>query len=105
MVRSGTRSGHGLKSYLLGFALALVLTALPFALVAADPLPRSVTLIIIGCAAVLQILVHLRCFLHLDLMSTPHENLFAILFTVVLIVIMVGGSFWIMLDLQHRMMP
>ena len=105
MVRSGTRSGHGLRSYLTGFALALILTALPFALVAADPLPRSVTLLIIGCAAILQVLVHLRCFLHLDLTSTPQENLLAILFTALLVVIMVGGSFWIMLDLQHRMMP
>ncbi len=105
MVRSSTRNGHGLRSYLTGFALALILTAIPFALVAANPLPRSVTLIIIGCAAILQVLVHLRYFLHLDLTSTPHEKLFAILFTAVLVVIMVGGSFWIMLDLQHRMMP
>jgi cytochrome o ubiquinol oxidase operon protein cyoD len=105
MLRSGTRNGYGLKSYLTGFSLALVLTAIPFALVAADPLPRSTALIIIGCAAILQVLVHLRWFLHLDLTSTPRENLFAILFTAVLVVIMVGGSFWIMLDLQHRMMP
>jgi cytochrome o ubiquinol oxidase operon protein cyoD len=97
-------AGHGLKSYLTGLALALVLTAIPFALVAANPLPRSLTLVTIAIAAVIQILVHLRYFLHLDLTTTPRENLAAIVFAAILILIMIGGSLWIMLDLQHRMM-
>ncbi len=45
----------------------------------------------------------MRYFLHLDLTSTPRENLVAILFAAILIFIMVGGSFWIMLDLHRRM--
>ena len=95
--------GNDRKSYLTGLALALILTAIPFALVAANPLPRLLTLVIIAVAAVIQILVHLRYFLHLDLTSTPRENLLAILFAAILIFIMVGGSLWIMLDLHHRM--
>lgn len=94
---------HGLRSYLTGFGLALSLTAIPFALVATNALPKSSTLIIIGIAAIIQILVHLRYFLHLDLKSTPRENLLAIMFATILIVIMVGGSFWIMFDLHRRM--
>ena len=74
-----------------------------FALVAANPLPKLPTLIVIGVAAVIQVLVHLRYFLHLALTSTPRENLLAIVFTAILIFLMVGGSFWIMLDLNHRM--
>ncbi|MPZ37571.1 MAG: cytochrome o ubiquinol oxidase subunit IV, partial [Rhizobiales bacterium] len=74
-----------------------------FALIAANSLPRPLTLIIIAVAAVIQILVHLRYFLHLDLKSTPRENLAALAFAAVLIAIMVGGSFWIMFDLHHRM--
>jgi cytochrome o ubiquinol oxidase subunit IV len=104
MQRSASARDHGLKTYLIGFALALVLTAIPFALVATDPLSRELTLIIIGVAALTQILVHLRYFLHLDLSSTPRENLLAILFAAILIFIMIGGSFWIMFDLHHRMM-
>ena len=103
MELSTPRNDRGLKSYLTGFALALILTAIPFALVATNPLPKLPTLIIIGVAAVIQVLVHLRYFLHLDLTSTPHEYLFAILFTAILILIMIGGSFWIMFDLHHRM--
>jgi cytochrome o ubiquinol oxidase operon protein cyoD len=92
-----------LRSYLTGFALALILTAIPFALVAINPLPKRPTLIIIGVAAAIQVLVHLRYFLHLDLTSTPRENLVAIVFTAILIFLMVGGSFWIMFDLHSRM--
>ena len=94
---------HGLRSYLVGFALAVILTAIPFALVAMHALPPSRLAIVIAVAAVLQVLVHLRFFLHLDLATTPRENLLAIAFTAILIFIMVGGSLWIMIDLHSRM--
>jgi cytochrome o ubiquinol oxidase subunit IV len=103
MHASSTASEPGLRSYLTGFALALVLTVIPFALVALEALPRLPMLIVIAVAAVVQILVHLRCFLHLDLRTTPRENLVAFVFAAVLIFIMVGGSLWIMFDLQQRM--
>ena len=72
-------AGHapGLKSYLTGFALALILTAIPFALVATSALPPRPMLIVIAIAAIIQVLVHLRYFLHLDLTTTPRENLLA----------------------------
>jgi cytochrome o ubiquinol oxidase operon protein cyoD len=91
------------RSYLTGFALALVLTAIPFALVAAGLLAGVPALSVIAVAAVIQILVHLRYFLHLDLTSTPRENLLAIAFAAILIFMMIGGSLWIMFDLHHRM--
>ncbi|MFI5002387.1 MAG: cytochrome o ubiquinol oxidase subunit IV [Reyranellales bacterium] len=94
---------HGLRSYLTGLVLAVILTVIPFALVATQSLPPSRTLIVIGVAALLQVLVHLRFFLHLNFTSTPRENLLAIAFTAILIFIMVGGSFWIMFDLHTRM--
>jgi len=94
---------HGLRFYLIGFALALLLTVIPFGLVVFASLPRMATLAAIAVAAVVQVVVHLRFFLHLDLKSTPRENLLAIAFAAVLIFIMVGGSLWIMFDLHHRM--
>ena len=100
---SSPDNGHGLRFYLTGFALALVLTAIPFGLVVVNPLPKTTTLVIIAVAALIQVLVHLRYFLHLDLSTTPRENILAIAFAAVLIVIMVGGSLWIMFDLHHRM--
>jgi cytochrome o ubiquinol oxidase operon protein cyoD len=94
---------HGLRSYLIGFVLAVVLTAIPFYVVITHALPPQRTLLLIAGAAILQVLVHLRFFLHLNFTTTPKENLLAIVFTAVLIFIMVGGSFWIMFDLHQRM--
>ena len=95
---------HGLGSYLVGFVLAVVLTAIPFWVVWTHALPPSRTMMVIAGAAILQILVHLRFFLHIDFSSTPRENIVALAFTAVLILIMVGGSLWIMVDLHQRMM-
>lgn len=92
-----------LKRYLTGLVLALVLTIIPFALVATGTLPSEETLLVIIVAAVAQILVHLRFFLHLGLSTTPKETLLAIAFACVLIFIMIGGSLWIMFDLYARM--
>lgn len=92
-----------LRSYLTGFILALVLTAIPFGLVYFDLLPRLATLVVIAVAALVQVFVHLRFFLHMRLHQTPLENLLVMGFAVFLIFIMVGGSLWIMFDLFYRM--
>jgi cytochrome o ubiquinol oxidase operon protein cyoD len=104
MDASGLPVERSAKPYLVGLALAVILTAIPFGLVATAALPRSATMIVIAVAAVLQIIVHLRFFLHIGLRSTPLENLLAMAFAAVLIVFMVGGTLWIMFDLHHRMM-
>jgi len=91
------------RSYLTGLMLALILTVVPFALVYFKLLPSGMTLVLIVVMAIIQILIHLRCFLHLDLTSTPRENLLALCFAAILIFLMVGGSLWIMFDLHHRM--
>jgi len=92
-------SRQGNNYGIVGMVIAIVTTLMLPGLISG----LSLTLIIIGIAATIQVLVHLRYFLHLDLTSTPRENLVAIVFTAILIVLMVGGSFWIMFDLHSRM--
>jgi cytochrome o ubiquinol oxidase operon protein cyoD len=92
------------RPYLVGVVLALLLTAIPFAAVAARALPPASTFAVIAVAAIVQIVVHLRFFLRLDLKPSSQEKLVALCFAAVLIVIMAGGSLWIMFDLQYRMM-
>jgi cytochrome o ubiquinol oxidase operon protein cyoD len=104
MNASGLPVERSITPYLIGLGLAVVLTAIPFALVATGALPRGTTIAIVAVAAILQVLVHLRFFLHIGFASTPRENLIALAFAAVLICIMLGGSFWIMFDLYHRMM-
>ncbi|HKT18024.1 MAG TPA: cytochrome o ubiquinol oxidase subunit IV [Stellaceae bacterium] len=101
-------AGHGgsasRRAYLTGFALAVVLTALPFALVIERPVSSAATLAGIFAAAILQILVHLRCFLHLEWTVEGRWNVLAFVFTILIIGIVVGGSIWIMFNLQARTM-
>ena len=92
------------STYLTGLALAVLLTAIPFALVVFDLLSPVPALVAIAIAAIIQILVHLRFFLHISLTFTARDNLVALLFAAFLILIMVGGSLWIMFDLHNRMM-
>jgi cytochrome o ubiquinol oxidase operon protein cyoD len=94
-----------LRSYTIGFGLALVLTAIPFGIVATKAATPATTLAVIAVLALVQVLVHLRYFLHLNLASSPRENLLALCFAAILIVVMIGGSLWIMIDLHQRMMP
>jgi cytochrome o ubiquinol oxidase subunit IV len=93
-----------LRSYLTGFVLALVLTAIPFALVYFDLLSVGPAIAVIAVAAVIQVVVHLRFFLHIDFKRTPRDDLLALAFAGFIIFIMVGGSLWIMIDLYYRMM-
>lgn len=92
------------KSYLIGFIYAVVLTLIPFGLVMSATLPKAYTLAGIFIAAIVQIVVHLHYFLHLDRSSEERWNMLAILFTALIIVILVAGSVWIMLNLHYRLM-
>jgi len=97
-------SRGSLKSYLTGFVLALILTAIPFALVMSGGWSPAVTLIGIFSAAVVQILVHLHYFLHLDTSSASRWNVLALMFTLLILTLFVGGTLWIMHNLNYRMM-
>ncbi|WP_439684951.1 cytochrome o ubiquinol oxidase subunit IV [Cupriavidus oxalaticus] len=93
------------KSYLIGFVLAVILTVIPFKLVMDGTMDKGTILwIILGMAAV-QILVHLKYFLHLDSSSEQRSNVIALLFTALILVIVVAGSLWIMYNLNANMMP
>lgn len=100
---SGAASGTP-RSYLTGFSLAVLLTVIPFGLVMSGALPRSATTFVLFTAAVLQILVHLHYFLHLDTSSSQRWNLLAIALTALIIVILISGSVWIMANLRVRTM-
>lgn len=103
----GDTHGHGSKkSYLVGFALSCVLTAIPFWLVMADPIGNSgITAAAVIVFAILQILVHTVCFLHVNSQSEGGWTLIAYIFTAVIVLITIAGSLWIMYHLNTNMMP
>jgi cytochrome o ubiquinol oxidase subunit IV len=104
-VIDSTGAGRGsLKSYLTGFVLSLILTAIPFALVMSGTWSSSIIFAGIFSAGIVQILVHLYYFLHLDTSSSAQWNVLALIFTVLIMILFVGGTIWIMSSLNYRMM-
>ena len=97
-------SRGSLKSSLTGFVLSLILTAIPFALVMSGTWSSSAILAGIFSAGIVQILVHLYYFLHLDTSSAARWNVLAMIFTALIMVLFVGGTLWIMSSLNYRMM-
>ncbi|MGW8160907.1 MAG: cytochrome o ubiquinol oxidase subunit IV [Desulfobulbales bacterium] len=93
------------KSYTTGFILSIVLTVIAFGLVMqGGAIPRQGVIFGIFGAATVQILVHLHYFLHLDTSSKARWNLLALILTLLIIILFVGGSLWIMSNLNYRMM-
>lgn len=92
------------KSYMIGFFLSIILTAIPFWMVMGGHASQQLTLGVILICAVVQIIVHLRYFLHLDTKSEEGWNMISILFTAIVILIIVVASLWIMWNLNTNMM-
>ncbi len=103
-IDSSGASRGSLKTYLTGFLLALILTAIPFAMVMSGAWSTAAALAGIVGAGLLQVLVHLHYFLHLDTSSAARWNVLAIVFTLLIMILFVGGSIWIMSNLHYRMM-
>jgi cytochrome o ubiquinol oxidase operon protein cyoD len=103
-IDSAGASTGSFKSYLTGFVLSLILTAIPFALVMSGTLSSSAILAGIFSAGIVQILVHLHYFLHLDTSSAARWNVLAMMFTLLIMALFVGGTLWIMSSLNYRMM-
>lgn len=94
------------KGYMTGFILSVILTAIPFWLVMAKVIPdNKVTTVIVLGFAVIQVIVHMVYFLHLDTTSESGWNMLALIFTAMLLVIMFAGSLWVMYHMNTNMMP
>ncbi len=95
----------GVRGYLAGLALAILLTCTSFyiagsTLVWAPSIP--VALIVL---AVAQMGVHLVFFLHITTGPENTNNVMALAFGVLIVLLLIGGSLWIMAHLNQNMMP
>ena len=95
-------ANHGsVKSYAIGFILSVILTVIPFGLVMYPSLPKFTTLAIVLLFAVVQVVVHL---VHLDRSPAQRNNVTALVFAALVIVLLVGLSLWIMFSIHTEMM-
>jgi cytochrome o ubiquinol oxidase operon protein cyoD len=98
-------------SYIIGFVLSLALTLTAFALVKhhldthhLSPSDNYMLAALAGLA-ITQLFVQLIFFLHLDRESKPWWNNTALAFAAIVVVILVGGSIWIMANLNYHHGP
>lgn len=102
----GDGAAHGSRrGYLIGFGLSVILTAIPFWLVMASGFEKQAVALAIMAFALLQVIVHMIFFLHMNARSEGGWNLMALLFTIVVVVIALVGSLWVMHHMNLHMMP
>ncbi|WP_455922289.1 cytochrome o ubiquinol oxidase subunit IV [Pseudomonas putida] len=99
-----TGSHGSFKSYMIGFVLSIILTAIPFGLVMYPTFSKSATLVLVLAFAVIQVLVHLVYFLHLDRSEAQRNNVIAFVFAGIVIALLVGLALWIMFSIHTIMM-
>jgi cytochrome o ubiquinol oxidase subunit IV len=97
-------SEHGtIASYIIGFMLSLVSTLIPYYLVVNETVQGKQLLAIIIGFAVLQLVIQVVFFLHLGREKKPRFNLFFLVSTIGIILLVVIGSIWIMNHLHYGM--
>ena len=97
---------HGsTKSYITGFVLSVILTAIAFGLVMAHAVPTDFAIPAIAALALIQVLIHLGYFLHMNTGVAGRWNLTSFAFVVMVAVILIGGTAWIMFNINVNMMP
>ena len=90
------------RSYLIGFVLASLLSAVSFymarsTLVWAPSIPIALSVL-----AIAQMGVHLVFFLHMTSGRDNVNNLMALAFGLLIVMLLVFGSLWIMAHLNHH---
>lgn len=91
------------RKYCIGGLLAVALTLLAFGLVYWHVFAPWTLLIVITVLAAIQVVVHFHYFLHIDLAGSHRDELQLILFTGLILLLMAGGTIWILWNLHFRM--
>jgi cytochrome o ubiquinol oxidase subunit IV len=91
--------------YLTGLGLAILLTATSFFVAGTDLVWQPSIPVALVVLAIAQMGVHLVFFLHITTSADNTNNVLALAFGVLIVILVMGGSLWIMANLNHNMMP
>ena len=101
----GSGVAQGIRGYLLGLILAAGLTVASFSFAGGSFIWGPAIPVALFVLAVAQIGVHLVFFLHITTGPDNTNNVIALAFGVAVVVLLIGGSIWIMAHLDHNMRP
>jgi cytochrome o ubiquinol oxidase operon protein cyoD len=97
--------GQAVLGYLVGLGLAILLTATSFFVAGTDLVWTPSIPVALVVLAIAQMGVHLVFFLHITTGPDNTNNVLALAFGVLIVVLLLTGSLWIMANLNHNMMP
>jgi cytochrome o ubiquinol oxidase operon protein cyoD len=108
-VAPGDEGEHNLRTrllgYVIGLGLALLLTATSFFIAGTHLVWQPSIPVAIIVLAIAQMGVHLVFFLHITTGPDNTNNVLALAFGVLIVILVVGGSIWIMEHLNQNMRP
>jgi cytochrome o ubiquinol oxidase subunit IV len=99
------RIGPRLIGYVVGLGLAILFTATSFFVAGTDLVWQPSIPVAIIVLAIAQMGVHLVFFLHITTGADNTNNVLALAFGILIVVLVIGGTLWIMANLNHNMMP
>jgi cytochrome o ubiquinol oxidase operon protein cyoD len=94
-----------LASYVTGYIFSIYLTFAAYLMVYNHLFSNIVLTTVIVILALVQFIVQVLFFLHLGRETKPRWKLAVMLFMIMVVLILVGGSLWIMSNLNTRMTP
>ena len=97
--------GSRVIGYLTGLGLAILLTATSFFIAGTDLVWQPSIPVALVVLATAQMGVHLVFFLHVTTGPDNTNNVLALAFGVLIVLLVMCGSLWIMANLNHNMMP
>lgn len=94
-----------LRSYTLGFGLAVLLTAASFAASSSSLVWGPGIPVLLAVLAIAQMGVHLVFFLHISTAPDSTNNILALAFGIFVVGLVIFGSMIIVANLNHNLMP
>ena len=102
---AATDISHAIRGYLVGLALAALLTCVSFYIAQSTLVWKPSIPIALSVLALAQMGVHLVFFLHITSGPDSINNVMALAFGLLIVMLLVFGSLWIMTHLDHNVMP
>jgi cytochrome o ubiquinol oxidase operon protein cyoD len=94
-----------LKLYVIGFLGSLFLTLISFSLAVVKLFSPKILIVILVFLGLMQAFVQLVFFMHMGKEEKPRWMSFVFGYMVLVLLIVILGSLWIIMDLDNRVMP
>lgn len=105
VVRTLEKESGSVRTYVIGFVSAIVLTLAAFGVASSHSLRGNGLVAILLGLAILQFIFQMVFFLHIGHETKPRWKQLMVSMMIVFVVILVLGSIWVMYSLNYRMTP